>query len=91
MISKTIKHNFDNPKKIRELCLEKIKDREARIGQEDNTYVWKGYDSIQEEQELLRRGYLLLTPYKRNRGEELDEEKTRVIHFIKNILQKYGL
>ena len=59
MISKTIKHNFDNPKKIRELCLEKIKDREGRIGQEDNTYVWKGYNSIQEEQELIKRGYVL--------------------------------
>ncbi len=41
MISKTIKHNFGNPKKIRELCLEKIKDREGRIGQEDNTSVCK--------------------------------------------------
>ena len=51
MISKTIKHNFDNPKKIRELCLEKIRDREGRIEQEDYTYVWKGYNSIQEEQE----------------------------------------
>ena len=91
MISKTIKHNFDNPKKIWELCLEKIKDREARIGQEDNIYVWKGYDSIQEEQELLKRGYLLLTPYKRNRGEKLDEEKTRVIPIVENILQNDGL
>ena len=74
-----------------ELCLEKIKDREGRIGQEDNTYVWKGYNSIQEEQELLKRSYLLLTPYKRNRGKRLNEEKTRVIPIVKNILQNDGL
>ena len=91
MISKTIKHNFDNPKKIRKLCLEKIKDREARIEQEGNTYVWKGYNSIQEEQELIKRGYVLLIPYKRKRGEELDEQKTRVIPIVNSIPQKDGL
>lgn len=87
MISKTTKHNFDNLKIIRELFLEKIKDKEGRIGQEDKTYVWKGHNSIQEEQELIKRGYVLLIPYKRKRGEELYEEKTRVIPIVNNILQ----
>ena len=91
MISKTITHNFDNPKIIRELCLEKIKDKEGRIGQELNTYFWKGYNSIQEEQELIKRGYVLLIPSKRKRGEELYEEKTRVIPIVENILQNDGL
>jgi hypothetical protein len=91
LISKILKHNFDNPKKIRKLFLEKIKDREARIEQEDNAYVWKGYNSIQEEQELIKRGYVLLIPYKRKRCEEFDEEKTRVIPIVNSIPQKDGL
>ena len=40
----------------------------------------KAYNSEPEEQELIKRGYVLHIPYKRKKGEEaVDEEKTNVI------------
>ena len=80
MILKTIKHNFDNSKKIRKWCLEKIKDRKGRVRTwRQHLCFDKGYNSVQHEQELIKWGHVLLIPYKRNRCEELDEGKTRVI------------
>ena len=39
----------------------------------------KAYNSEPEEQELIKRGYVLHIPYKKRKGEEVDEEKTKVI------------
>jgi len=39
----------------------------------------KAYNSEPEEQELIKRGYVLHIPYKKKKGEEVDEEKTKVI------------
>ena len=38
----------------------------------------KAYNSEPEEQELLKRGYVLHIPYKRKKGEAVDEQKTKV-------------
>ena len=38
----------------------------------------KAYNSEPEEQELLKRGYVLHMPYKRKKGEAVDEQKTKV-------------
>ena len=38
----------------------------------------KAYNSEPEEQELLKRGYLLHIPYKRKKGEAVDEQRTKV-------------
>jgi transposase len=35
----------------------------------------KGYNSAEEEQELIKRGYVLHIPYKKKRGEEEDHEQ----------------
>jgi len=37
------------------------------------------YNSEPEEQELIKRGYVLYIPYKKKKGEEVDEENTRRI------------
>ncbi len=34
------------------------------------------YNSEPEEQELIKRGYVLHIPYKKKKGKEVDEEKT---------------
>jgi transposase len=39
----------------------------------------KAYNSEPEEQELIKRGYVLPTPYKRKRDEEEEEEEIKVI------------
>jgi len=39
----------------------------------------KAYNSEPEEQELIKRGYVLHIPYKKRKGDEVDEEKTNVI------------
>src|SRR6185437_11085676 len=39
----------------------------------------KAYNSKPEEQELIKRGYVLHIPYKKKKGEEVDEEKTITI------------
>ena len=39
----------------------------------------KAYNSEPEEQELIKRGYVLHIPYKKKKGEEVDEEKTKAI------------
>jgi transposase len=39
----------------------------------------KAYNSKPEEQELIKRGYVLHIPYKKKKGEEVDEEKTKAI------------
>ena len=38
----------------------------------------KAYNSEPEEQELLKRGYVLHMPHKRKKGEAVDEQKTKV-------------
>ncbi len=46
-----------------------------------NIYVLtkKAYNSKPEEQELIKRCYVLHIPYKKKKGEEVDEEKTKAI------------
>ena len=39
----------------------------------------KAYNSESEEQELIKRGYILHIPYKKKKGEEVDEENTKAI------------
>ena len=39
----------------------------------------KAYNSEPEEQKLIKRGYILHIPYKRKRGEEVNEEKAKAI------------
>ncbi len=39
----------------------------------------KAYNSEREEQELIKQGYVLHIPYKKKKGEEVDEEKTKAI------------
>jgi len=39
----------------------------------------KAYTSEPEEQELIKRGYVLHIPYKKKKGKEVDDEKTRRI------------
>jgi transposase len=36
----------------------------------------KAYNSEPEEQELIKRRYVLYIPYKKKKGKEVDEEKT---------------
>ena len=38
----------------------------------------KAYNSEPEEQEPIKRGYVLHMPYKRKKGESVDEQKTKV-------------
>ena len=38
----------------------------------------KAYNSEPEERELIKRGYALHIPYKRKKGEAVDEQKTKV-------------
>ena len=40
---------------------------------------YKAYNSEQEEKELIKRGYVLHIPYKKKKGEEVDEENTKAI------------
>ena len=56
----------------------------------------KAYNSKQEEQELIKRGYVLHIPTKRKRDKnEKKRKRTRLQHniaqIVKNILQKDGL
>ena len=56
----------------------------------------KAYNSEQEEQELIKRGYVLHIPIKkrkRDEREKKDEDKneTQRYQIVKNILQKDGL
>ena len=51
----------------------------------------KAYNSESEEQELIKRGYVLHIPYKKKKGEEVDEENTKLCQIVKNILPKDGL
>ena len=44
----------------------------------------KAYNSEPEEQELIKRGYVLHIPYKRKKGEAVDEQKTKVASHIEN-------
>jgi hypothetical protein len=39
----------------------------------------KAYNSEPEEQELIKRSYVLHISYKKKKGEEVDEEKTKAI------------
>jgi len=39
----------------------------------------KAYNSEPEEQELLKRGYVLHIPYKRKKGEAVDAQKTKEV------------
>ena len=39
----------------------------------------KAYNSESEEQELIKRGYVLHIPYKKKKGDEVDEENTKAI------------
>ncbi len=39
----------------------------------------KGYNSKQEEEELIKRGYVLHIPYKKRKGEKDDELKSKLI------------
>src|SRR6185437_8035476 len=39
----------------------------------------KAYNSESEEQELIKRGYVLHIPYKKKKGEKVDEENTKAI------------
>ena len=39
----------------------------------------KAYNSESEEQELIKRGYVLHIPYKKKKGEEVDEENTKAM------------
>ena len=39
----------------------------------------KGYNSEQEEQKLIKRGYVLHIPIKKKKGEQDDEQKPKVI------------
>jgi hypothetical protein len=58
----------------------------------------KGYNSVQEEQELIKRDYVLHIPIKKEKekrkgkgeGKE-DEEEGKVMTFCKNTLQRDGL
>jgi putative transposase len=53
----------------------------------------KAYNSEPEEQKLIKRGYILHIPYKRNRGEKEKDVKgeTQPSLSHKNILEKDGL
>ena len=52
----------------------------------------KAYNSAQEEQELIKRGYVLHISYKKKKGEDNKEEKIKERYqFITNILQNDGL
>jgi hypothetical protein len=44
----------------------------------------KAYNSESEEQELINRGYVLHMPYKKKKGEEVEEEKTKAISYRKD-------
>jgi transposase len=44
----------------------------------------KAYNSEPEEQELLKRGYALHIPYKRKKGEAVDEQKKAASHHKKH-------
>jgi len=39
----------------------------------------KAYNSKSEEQRLIKQGYVLHIPYKKKKGEEVDEENTKAI------------
>ena len=52
----------------------------------------KAYNSEHEEQELIKRGYVLHIPYKKKKGDEDDGSKDKSdILTVKNILLKDGL
>jgi hypothetical protein len=49
----------------------------------------KGYNSVQQEQELIKRGYVLHIPIKKKRkGKGEDEEEGKVIPFRKKYSSK---
>ena len=47
----------------------------------------KGYKSAQEEQELIKRGYVLHIPIKKKKGQQ-DKDKTKVISNYKKYSAK---
>ncbi len=49
-----------------------------RKGLQQHLCLDKAYNSEPEEQELLKRGYVLHMPHKRKKGEAVDEQKTIV-------------
>ncbi len=61
-------------KRQRQLSSHKPKPRTRRRLQ--HLCLDKAYNSEPEEQELTKRGYVLHIPYKKKKGEEVDDEKT---------------
>ena len=65
----------DNAVVKRHILSPKTKDGRKRL---QHLCLDKAYNSEPEEQELLKRGYVLHIPYKRKKGEAVDEQKTKV-------------
>ena len=53
-------------------------ERRKRRRLQQHLCLDKAYNSEPEEQELLKRGYVLHIPHKRKKGEAVDEQKTKV-------------
>ena len=52
----------------------------------------KGYNSVQEEQELIKQGYLLHIPIKKKKKKMMmSKEEAKIIPFVRNTLQRDGL
>jgi hypothetical protein len=64
-----------------------LRRRNAKSRKLQNLCLDKVYNSAEEEQELIKRGNVLLIPYKKKRGKD-NEEKIKAIPNVKNILLK---
>jgi hypothetical protein len=54
----------------------------------------KGYNSVKEEQELIKQGYLLHIPIKKKKKKKkmmMSKEEAKIIPFVRNTLQRDGL
>ena len=67
----------------------KYRNGKRRIGEQQHLCLDKGYNSENEEQELIKRGYVLHIPIKKKKKKGIDNEKDIITRKIPDI-KKYS-
>ena len=97
MISSASTHDINLVTEVVDNAVIKRKKRRGRKTGRQHLCLDKGYNSVQEEQELIKRGYLLHIPIKKKKRkkskktgkeEEEKQEEARVIPFRKKYSPK---
>jgi hypothetical protein len=94
MISSASTHDINLVTEVVDNAVIKRKKRRGRKTGRQHLCLDKGYNSVQEEQELIKRGYMLHIPIKKKKSkntgkkEEEQQEEARVMPFRKKYSPK---